>query len=566
MAHVVPMQSITRHRNEGYLQEYAEQSRKAEQFNDVYIKAGNNSFPAHRLVLACYSRFFERLFQTPMKEQYEGTVNLDELDGEAVRLLIEYMYVGSITINQDNVFNLLATANFLQMDEVCQFCFDFLEVIISVENWLTILSTLRLFEKDSVLKRLHQFFSENFDNIATSENFKELKFQDLTSIVQNLNQKFVKETSIYDAIKSWIHHDKRNRKTKLCDLLLLIDLQKLPSDFLEDVVATDPLVKNDNECLKTVMSAITKQFKEMRLRKRGSKLISVGGAYGTFALAEVYNHIDTQKSVYPGLPSPAYYSKSLEMNCYIYSIGGSSKFKVDKDITITNKVYRMEINVSEMKWEEVCPMNEVRCQMGAAVFRDCVVVAGGANGKNENDLNTKEEIYIPALNKWQQISKLNQQRVLNELVSCGDCLFAIGGIGMEQSTMASMERLSDLNREWEVVEKMNEPRATFAAVSCAGNIYAIGGVTETSDRKITTLKSVEKYNLIERKWTFVSGMNAERCGHAACVFRGKIFVVGGHDANKQIVKSIECYDPVTDKWLVVGKTEENLAFHSLIAI
>ena len=182
-----------------------------------------------------------------------------QLDGEAVRLLIEYMYVGSITINQDNVFNFLATANFLQMDEACQFCFDFLELIISIENWYTILATLHLYENDSVLKQLYQFIWANFDNVKKSDSFKTLTIQELTSIVKDLNRNAAKETSIYNAIVSWIRHDISNRKNAIRKLLWLIDLHKMPSDFLKNIAATDPLVKDNHKCLKIVMSAITKR-------------------------------------------------------------------------------------------------------------------------------------------------------------------------------------------------------------------------------------------------------------------------------------------------------------------
>ena len=563
LADAAPNQSVTRHRNEGNLQEYAEQSRKAERFNDVCIKVGNTSFPAHRLVLACYSPFFERLFQTPMKEQYEGTVNLDELDGEAVKLLIEYMYVGSMTINQDNVFNLLATANFLQMDEACQFCFDFLKGVISIENWYKILSTLSLYENDSVLKQLYQFIWENFDNITKCDHFKALTIQKLTPIVQNLSRNVVKETSIYDAIIGWIRHDESNRKNAICELLLLVDLHKLPSDFLEDVVATDPVVNDNNECLKTVMSAITKQFKEMRLRERGSKLISVGGANNPCTVLEIYNFSGSAKSVYPDLPSPAYHSKSLGLNGYIYSIGGSSESDIEEDTEITNKVYRMGVNHSEMKWEEVCPLNKGRFAMGAAVFKDCLVVAGGVNDKN--DFSQKEEYFIPTLNKWQQISKLNQKRIFNELVSSNGCLFALGGYDGDQS-LSSMEKLSDLDGKWEAVESMNEPRGWLAAVNCEGEIFAIGGHKENSDREDVALKSVEKYNAVKRQWSFVADMKTERAAHTACVLRGKIFVVGGLDANDDPVKTIECYDPKDNEWTLVGEMEDKVFAHSLIGI
>ena len=54
--------------------------------------------------------------------------------------------------------------------------------------------------------------------------------------------------------------------------------------------------------------------------------------------------------------------------------------------------------------------------------------------------------------------------------------------------------------------------------------------------------------------------------HAACVMNGKIFVVGGLDASKAQVNTIECYNPLTDSWSVVDSTEISLYYHSLVAL
>ena len=57
------VERVTRYRSEGNFYEYVKHSRKVHRFIDVYIKAGNNTFPAHRLVLACYSQFLRGCFK-----------------------------------------------------------------------------------------------------------------------------------------------------------------------------------------------------------------------------------------------------------------------------------------------------------------------------------------------------------------------------------------------------------------------------------------------------------------------------------------------------------------------
>ncbi|XP_078490733.1 uncharacterized protein LOC144746975 [Ciona intestinalis] len=61
-------------------------------------------------------------------------------------------------------------------------------------------------------------------------------------------------------------------------------------------------------------------------------------------------------------------------------------------------------------------------------------------------------------------------------------------------------------------------------------------------------------------------MNMERRSFAACVAQNKIYVVGGLDSNNEVVKSVECYDPQTNKWSIVCETEVELFNHSLVAV
>ena len=43
-------------------------------------------------------------------------------------------------------------------------------------------------------------------------------------------------------------------------------------------------------------------------------------------------------------------------------------------------------------------------------------------------------------------------------------------------------------------------------------------------------------------------------------------MVGGLNAYGDPVETIECYDPMVNKWTLVGETESALAFHSLIVV
>ena len=542
---------------ENFMQ-YADKARE-ERFTDILIKSGNVSINAHRLVLASYSEVFERLLLTPMREQYQGTVELDNLDGESVKALVQFMYTKTITVSEENVFDLLTSAHYLQMNEVCEFCFSYLKTTITLENWTAILSALNLYENESLLKQVHQFVSEKFSDISQRTQFNNLSTKDLTSILEHLNKAIVEESAIYNAIISWIRQDEENRKCEIPSLLSVIDLHQLSCDFLEDVVATDGLVKENIECLSAVMSVLKEHLKQMRLKEKDSKLISIGGYYTRSKVFEVHNSRAKSKSIYPDLPVQLYYSKALVLEKCFYSIGGSFS---DNGEEVTNKVYQMNLSDGRTKWVEFRFLNESRCNVGAAVFRNCLVVAGGRCSDNKRLQSV--ELFIPAMKKWQQISSLNHARSSLELVVCSDTLYAIGGYdGIED--LSVVEQLEDLNLNWEIGKPMNYRRSMLAAACYDEEIYVCGGCYEEND-KTYLLKALEKYSPIQKQWTELVPANFFRKGPAACLLGSTIFVLGGTDEKGNIVKSIECYDSSTNSWSIFGECEHELIQHCLVAL
>ena len=55
---------------------------------------------------------------SPLKERYQNTIVIKDLDGNALKQVIEYIYTGMIDITTTNVLIVLGVADFLQADEI----------------------------------------------------------------------------------------------------------------------------------------------------------------------------------------------------------------------------------------------------------------------------------------------------------------------------------------------------------------------------------------------------------------------------------------------------------------
>ena len=557
-SYLVMSNSVIRQRDVNVnLLEYANINRDQGFFSNVTFVAGNETIQANRLVLSCYSTYLEEMFKFQERNlRPENIIEIKSVDGKALKALIDFIYTGSITISEQNVKNLLSGAEYLKMHEVKQFCFEFLRSNITVDNSLDFLKTVGNYKNEGLIKEMQQYISISFDKVLQTDDFKQLSNEELISCISNLDRSQVNESSIFQGILTWTNDDKIARKDNFLELFKLINLAKITPVYLKKKILEEKLVTNSNDCYKLALNAYHKHAKK-NTSDQTSKLIRLGGFGASHKVTVVYDLSNGSSKNYPDLPQNIYSHCSLPLNDYIYCIGGSKTSRFMRGI---NDVCKLNLKKQNSGWEQVASLNTKRCNMGAAVYDDVMVVAGGANENYETFAST--EVYQPSFNKWQAISPLKRQRSGHALVSCDGYLYTIGG--WDRNCLSSVERLGDLKEEWINIEPMQTPRGLVAAVNCDEEIYAIGG--KSGNNISTTLKTVEKYDSSANKWKYVSDMNFKRRAHAACVLRNKIYVVGGLDADDKVVTQIECYEPTCDTWSIVGSTSEEWYYHTLVAV
>ena len=105
------------------------QFRDEGQFIDVRLKVCEGIFPAHRIVLAANSDYFHAMFTDGMEESNQEVIELkDESNSpDALKIVVDSIYTGDLFVNEENVFEVLAAADHLQVTTVVQQCCDFLK-------------------------------------------------------------------------------------------------------------------------------------------------------------------------------------------------------------------------------------------------------------------------------------------------------------------------------------------------------------------------------------------------------------------------------------------------------
>lgn len=556
-----------------YLVQFADQNRKEGFFNDAKIKAGTAVFPANRLVLSCFSPFFEKMFKC-MKDYSNRTVVIQGVDEDTFKNIIEFIYTGKITINHENVMNLLAAADYLQMKKLVDFCFELLDSSITPNNCLVILSAAKLYNNNVLKSKAYHYISENATQVAAAYDFLILSKSELVSCISDLQKIYTKQRSIYELIITWIKFDETLRKSELSSLLQLINLNVLPHDFLEEI-SKENMIQENLFCANQVLAAaFHSSSKRERSVNTSAKVLIFGetlvedvpsfnrpNIYGR----QIYELVQDTKTCsnwilceyptdYPNLDNNFFTCTcAINLNNFLYAINSNDK---------ESNIFCLDLKNPKQLWKKLTTINLSFFMKAIASFDDALVAVGGNNFKTFSSLAMTYNI---GSDNWKIISPLVEARSNHCMISCCNSLYVLGGINTLQGiSLSSVEQLCDLGGTWHLVSPMRHKRSDFAVVNFHDCIYAIGGHTRDNLMEdAVALRSVEKYDISTNTWSFVSELNIARAYHTACVFADKIFVMGG--INEKHVKEIECFDLSSHTWYIVGRLNNNQYCYSIVS-
>ncbi|XP_006646650.3 uncharacterized protein LOC102721046 [Oryza brachyantha] len=108
-------------------------------FSDVVVEAMGATYRLHRLIIS-RSAYFRNMLQGPWREAGAPTVvlHIDDanVDSEAIAIALAYLYGQPPKLNDNNAFRVLAAASFLDLQDLCTICTDFIISELWTSNFL----------------------------------------------------------------------------------------------------------------------------------------------------------------------------------------------------------------------------------------------------------------------------------------------------------------------------------------------------------------------------------------------------------------------------------------------
>ncbi|XP_075706042.1 kelch-like protein 35 [Rhinoderma darwinii] len=502
-------------------------------FTDVLLRVDGQTFCCHKVILSSRSSYFRAMFTNGFKERDDHVVDLHEISAPVMGLVLDFMYEGRISIQEDNVEDILQASDKLHLYSLRDDCVTFLDGQLDPSNCVGIMKFADMLSITSLSEKSKKLMLEGFEEVSCHEEFLKLSKEDLVEYLSNDDLAVGKEEVVFEAVMRWV---KDNGREALKDLLEQVRLPLMDPAYFLEKVEMDKTIRESPECFFLLHEAriyhvLGDPMNSRRVRPRSlmdvSELIVVIGGCDQKGILKL-PYIDsyeprtgrwTALSVFPG------YTKSETAVCTlknnIYVSGGH-----------INSRHVWMLNSQINSWVKMASLTTNRWRHGMVTLKGQIYAVGGFDGLKSLSLVERYNIFT---NSWSPVTPMLEAVSSAAVVSCMNKLYVIGGAAEDYGNTDKVQFYNPEEDIWAYASPAPFSKAGISGVEIDGKIYVVGGL----------MSAVFSYRPSTDTWTEEASLPGplESCGVTVC--RGKVYIMGGRGENGEATDKCFVFDPET---------------------
>ena len=516
---------------------------------DVHLVAEGAKFPAHRVVLAAASPYFQAMFTGGFKENQMSEITLNDTSSEGLKCVLDAVYTGELSLSVENVCDVIPLANQLQLNEIVEHCGIFLTENISIHSCLSFLSIAEKYDLPEAVDECNKFFLENFDAISQSTEFTNLSKAQLCNYLSDDHLKTSHgEIAVFRATLKWFQASRNNSvrsdddSSGLAELMQHVRFPLIPSDLLLDEVLSSRLISENSQVMKMVTEALKfhsaenlysqplkegKQFQprgELKfvliryMRRNGVSTtiqdtkICILNATGDKPFHTQISEQTLPRAFYPWSTSV------VSRGNYLFIFGVEAHYC---------RPIAMRFDVKTSTLLDLKPLPYDACiSTAVALLKGKIYLLGGQHiaKDSENTINPSSVSvccaeYSSETNSWSKLENMPKPLVRHSSASYENYVFSAGGYTSDWISTDRLYAYDTKGKIWLSKASMNYKRAMLSLEVLGEKLVACGGARALN---------VEIYDIADDQWTLIQN---EVLNHnilpATVVLNGSVYIIGG---------------------------------------
>ncbi|XP_007905362.1 kelch repeat and BTB domain-containing protein 7 [Callorhinchus milii] len=394
---------------------------------DVTLEVdGGRRFLCNRNVLAAASPYFRSMFTGGLYESKQKKVTIHDVDSDSMALIIDYCYTGRVTVCEASVQKLYVAANMLQLEYVREACAGFMARRLDLYNCVGILKFADAFDNVDLKGKALAFIARNLQNLCKTEELCELSLLQLKEVLKLDTLDVDSEMRVCTVAIQWIEANVSERAIQAMEVLKCVRWHHFSGKdkVYIDGLKSKPFVKSqllsfftddlfvpksgDMSCtLQNSVKRIGSSAKEM--------VIFFGHRKEPFLCYDPYSG-----DIYT-MASPLI-SPTLTKSITSLAVCVSPENDVFLAAQPTKQLW--VYNAVQNIWQKLAERLLAREGMDVAYLNGFIYILGGRDPST--GLKIKEvECYSIQRNQWIFVAPLPHALHSFELITVGDCLYAV---------------------------------------------------------------------------------------------------------------------------------------------
>ncbi|XP_071783945.1 kelch-like protein 22 isoform X2 [Centroberyx gerrardi] len=452
------------------------------------------------------------MFAGGLRETQQMEIPVHGVTYMAMTKLLDFIYTSEIELDLDNVQEVLVAASLVQIEDVINFCCDFLFSWLDDTNILEMHKLADLYGLQQLDSKVHSYILRNIQTLSRTEVYRQLPPDKVFRVLCSDELEVNSENEVYEAA---LHYH-----------------------YSPEQVETDQVCLQDNL---RMLEAVRFCLMEKQVLQRLCGRLNQCPLKESVTAALRYHE---QEIWQPVLQDPLTQPRS-SFQC-ILGFGGMF---TSGSLTDSEDLFQV-FHPSWGEWRTLTAAHAPRMSnQGIAVLNNFVYLIGGDKNTSGFRAETRCWRYDPRHNSWCSIKPLQQQHADHCVCVVGGHIYAIGGRDYS-SELDSVERYDPHTNTWEYLAALKREVYAHAGAVVDSKIYITCG-----RRGGTYLRETYCFDPEANQWTPCAEGPMERAWHGMASVNGQVYVIGGSNDERgyrRDVLKVACFNPAANSWSLMS--------------